>query len=202
MARPILAASALAVALCFTLSAAEQTFVFGKHGAKHNNIIINSQTDLESITTTTNNVQGEMKWDRDAKSGSAKITVPVSSLNTGIKDRDEHLQGEKWLNAAKNPSITFETTSVKHKEGDQYEIAGNFTMNGVTKPVNTVATVKYIPLSPELEKAHMPKGNLARIFADFDVKLSDFNVKAPAVPANVSDTLKITIKLMGVDEVK
>src|SRR6187549_717164 len=54
MVRPILTAFSLAVALCFTVSAAEQTFVFGKHGPKHTNMVINSQTDLESITTTTN----------------------------------------------------------------------------------------------------------------------------------------------------
>ena len=202
MFRPILAAFAIAVSLSFTLAAAEQQFVVGKHGAKHNNIVINSQTDLESITTTTNDVKGELKWDREAKTGSGKVTVPVSSLSTGIKTRDEHLQGEQWLNAAKNPTITFETTSVKHKDGDQYDVTGNFTMNGVTKPVTTVATLKYIAQSPDLEKAHMPKGNLVRVFADFTVKLSDFNVKAPAIPANVSDELKINIKLLGVDEVK
>jgi len=202
MFRPILSVFALAVSLSFTLPAAEQQFTVGKHGPKHNNIVINSQTDLESITTTTNDVTGELKWDREAKTGSAKVTAPVSSLSTGIKTRDEHLQGEPWLNAAKNPTITFETTSVKHKEGDLYDVTGNFSMNGVSKPVSTVATVKYIGQSPETEKAHMPKGNLARIFADFEVKLSDYSIKAPAVPANVSDVLKINIKLLGVNEAK
>jgi polyisoprenoid-binding protein YceI len=203
--RTVLATLSVIVTLGFSmcsLGAAESTFVFGNHGAKHNNIVINSQTDLETIITVSNDVKGEVKWDRDAKTGSASLTVPVLSLSTGIKDRDTHLQSESWLNAAKNPNITLVTTAIKHKEGDLYEVSGNFTLNGVSKAITTVATVKYIAFSSDLKKAHMPNGNLMRISAEFEIKLSDFNIKVPAVPINVSDTLKISLNLMGVDEVK
>jgi polyisoprenoid-binding protein YceI len=181
--------------------AAEQVFKFGDN-PKHTNIVIESQTDLESIVTTTNVVKGEFKFDPEARTGGGKVTVPVSSLSTGIKMRDEHLQGDKWLNAAKNADISFETTSVKHKEGNTYDVTGNFTMNGVTKPLTTTATVKYVAYKPEFEKAHLPKGNMLRVDTNFDLKLSDFNVVTPAVPANVSDTLKVKLGVAAFSELK
>jgi len=190
------------VALAWTARGAEQVFVFGADGAKHNNIMIESQTDLESIITTSNTISGEMKYDVEAKTGSAKLSVPVKSLSTGIAMRDEHLQGDKWLNMAKNPNIAFETTAVKHKDGEQYEVTGNFTMNGVTKPVTAVATLKYIPYKPEFEKAHLPKANIVKVSTTFELKLSDFEVKTPAVPAMVSDALKVTLRLTGFAKLK
>ncbi|HEY3324867.1 MAG TPA: YceI family protein [Planctomycetota bacterium] len=180
--------------------AAEKTFVFGKHGLKHNVITVESQTDLESMVTTTSVISGQMLWDPDAKTGNAKLSVPVTSLSTGIKQRDEHLQSKAWLDAETNPDIVFETTSVKAKSATEYEVQGSFTIKGVKKPISTVATLRYIPYTEAFEKLHMPKGNLVKIMASFDLKLSDFDVKSPAIPATVSDTLHIKLNLTGVNE--
>jgi polyisoprenoid-binding protein YceI len=185
----------------FSAHAAEEVFKL-QDNPKHANIVIESQTDLESIFTTTNVVKGELKFDPEAKTGSGKITVPVASLSTGIKMRDEHLQGEQWLNMKKFADITFETTAVKHKDGDTYDVTGNFTMNGVTKPVTTTATVKFTAYKPEFEKARLPKGNMIRVASAFDVKLSEFNIKTPAIPAAVSDTLNIKINVTAFSELK
>jgi polyisoprenoid-binding protein YceI len=194
---------ALALALFGGVAArgAEEVFKFGDN-PKHTNIVIESATDLENIVTTTNVVKGEIKFDAAAKSGSAKVSVPVVSLSTGIKTRDEHLQGDKWLNAAKNPEISFETTSVKLKDGETYDVTGNFAMNGVTKPVTTAAKVKFVAYKPEFEKAHLPKGNMLRIESSFDLKLSDFDVKSPAIPASVSDTLKVKLAITAFSGLK
>lgn len=192
----------LAVANGWTVSSAEQTFSIGKHGAKYISFTIESDTDLETIVTTTNKATGEVKWDRDAKTGSAALTVPVTGLRTGIDTRDKHLQGDKWLDAAKHPNITFKTTKLKHKKGDQYEIEGNFTMKGKTKKVKAVATVKYVPYKKKFEKMHLPKGNLVRIRTKFEIELKDFGVISSAIPAKVADKLKIKISIMGVNEIK
>ncbi|MCK6470583.1 MAG: YceI family protein [Planctomycetes bacterium] len=181
---------------------AEQTFAVGAHGPKHVNVTIESDTDLEAIVTTSNQAAGQVVWDRDAKTGSVKLSVPVNSLRTGIDKRDEHLQGEGWLDAAKNPDISFASTAVKHVKDDEYEIAGTFTLKGVAKEVKANATVKYIAYKPEFEKMGLPKGNLARFSVALDLKLSDFEIKSPAIPAKVSDTLKVKLALMGVEEIK
>jgi polyisoprenoid-binding protein YceI len=199
--KAILLALPLIIAFA-SVHAAESTFVLGKHGNMRNLITIESVTDLETIVTTSNEITGDIKWDRDAKTGSAKITVPVKSLKTGIDARDEHLQGEGWLDAAKTPDITFETTSVKAgAEANKYDIEGKFTMKGVTKDIKTTATVKYIEHKPEMSKM-MPDANFMRISTTFDLKLSDYNVKLPVIGLKVNDTLKVKVELLGVEEKK
>jgi polyisoprenoid-binding protein YceI len=41
-----------------------------------------------------------------------EATVSVDSLQAGNATREEHLKGERWLNAAKNPTMTFKSTKV------------------------------------------------------------------------------------------
>ena len=181
-------------------SAAETRFTVGRHGMQFNSITIESNTDLETIVTTTNRISGEIRWDREAKTGSARLTVPVASLKTGIEDRDEHLQGEGWLNASDNPEISFDVTEVRHKEGDKYEVKGNFAMAGTSKPVTAEATLKYLPHKPELDKI-MPNANFVKVSTAFELKLSDFGIKLPVIGLKVSDTLKVKAMMLGIDEV-
>ena len=63
------------------------------------------------------------------KNAKITATIKTDSINTNSSDRDAHLKGEDFFNAAANPVITFETDSLNN------EITGNLTMNGVTKAV-------------------------------------------------------------------
>ncbi len=66
---------------------------------------------------------------------SATVSADVSSINTGNTDRDGHLQSPDFFDAGQYPNITFETTSVTSTGGNGFEMVGNLTMHGVTKPV-------------------------------------------------------------------
>lgn len=68
-------------------------------------------------------------------------TIQVNSISTDNDDRDKHLVGEDFFNAAKYPTITFEGTSMQKKEDNKYKLTGNLTIHGVTKPVTL--DVKY-----------------------------------------------------------
>ena len=52
------------------------------------------------------------------------------------------LRSDDFLNVAKHPTATFESTSVKPTGDGTADIAGNLTLNGVTKPV--VIAAKFI----------------------------------------------------------
>lgn len=67
-----------------------------------------------------------------------KVVIQTASVNTADAKRDEHLKGADFFNVEKNPTITFESTSfdmIKGKKGVTRKLKGNFTMNGVTKPL-------------------------------------------------------------------
>lgn len=66
------------------------------------------------------------------------VTINTTSVDTNHAERDKHLRSADFLNTAKYPQATFTSTSVK-KDGDELDITGDLTLNGVTKPVTLEA---------------------------------------------------------------
>ena len=58
----------------------------------------------------------------------------VDSISTNITDRDNHLKGSDFFDAANYPHLTFQSTSVE-KSGDEYIINGDLTIKDVTNNV-------------------------------------------------------------------
>jgi polyisoprenoid-binding protein YceI len=63
------------------------------------------------------------------------VTIQTSSINTDNKDRDDHLRGADFFDAAKHPTITFKSKELKKVADKKYKLVGDFTMHGVTKTV-------------------------------------------------------------------
>lgn len=70
----------------------------------------------------------------DPLQSTVEATVDLSSVNTGDETRDGHLKGADFFNVETNPTMSFVSTSITPK-GDDFELAGDLTINGVTKPV-------------------------------------------------------------------
>lgn len=158
---------------------------------------IDNDAAFENFTGQTHNVQGSIAFDPQSHKGGGKITVDLSSIDTGIAMRNEHMRGEMWLNTAKFPTATFETTQVRYLGADRYRVSGKLTLHGVTRPVSTEATVKYIKQSEATKKA-MFTGDVLQLKTDFSVKLSDFGVMIPdMVQGKVSDTLHARLVVFG-----
>ncbi|HLP64694.1 YceI family protein [Flavobacterium sp.] len=59
----------------------------------------------------------------------------IDSITTGNSDRDAHLLSADFFDAEQFPKITFKSTSFKRTNGADFELKGNLTLHGVTKPV-------------------------------------------------------------------
>ena len=66
---------------------------------------------------------------------SLDVTIKVDSVNTRNADRDNHLRGEDFFDAAKFPTMTFKGQSYEIKGDDGVEITGDFTIKDVTKTI-------------------------------------------------------------------
>ena len=76
------------------------------------------------------NFSAEIEAENDTfKNAKVNATIQTDSIDTNNADRDAHLKGEDFFNAAKNPTITFSSDSLND------DITGNLTINGITKPV-------------------------------------------------------------------
>lgn len=75
--------------------------------------------------------------DEDFSTADITFTAEAASVNTGSEQRDGHLKGADFFDAEQFPELTFKATSFKGS-GDDYQLSGDLTIKGVTKPV-TVA---------------------------------------------------------------
>ena len=57
------------------------------------------------------------------------------SINTENEDRDAHLKSEDFFFTEKYPEISFTSTSFTKTGENTYQLNGDLTMRGVTKPV-------------------------------------------------------------------
>ena len=66
----------------------------------------------------------------------AKISfrIDTASINTNLEDRDSHLKSAEFFDVENYPTITFNSTNII-KNGDEYEVTGDLTIKGITKPV-------------------------------------------------------------------
>jgi polyisoprenoid-binding protein YceI len=66
---------------------------------------------------------------------SVTATIQTASVSTGQNDRDNHLRTGDFFEAEKYPTIDFRSTGVKSHDGNEFVLAGELTIKGVTKPV-------------------------------------------------------------------
>jgi polyisoprenoid-binding protein YceI len=61
--------------------------------------------------------------------------IDVSSIDTGVADRDEHLKGADFFDAARYPQITFRSTRYEgtvRTEGDRFRVLGDLRIRDTT----------------------------------------------------------------------
>ncbi|MCQ9352009.1 YceI family protein [Corynebacterium sp. 153RC1] len=65
----------------------------------------------------------------------AVATIKANSLNTGNADRDAHVRGDDFFSVEQFPEIHFEAEGFDFQGQEEFEVEGNITIKGVTKPV-------------------------------------------------------------------
>jgi polyisoprenoid-binding protein YceI len=97
-----------------------------------------------------------------------ELSARVESIDTDNAKRDEHLKSPDFFNARQYPAITFKSTRVKPVEGG-YEVAGELTMHGVTKPLTVVLKGG--------RTAEFPRGvQRTGYVGEFTIKRSDYGM--------------------------
>jgi polyisoprenoid-binding protein YceI len=138
-----------------------------------------------------NDVSGTVVLDKaDPSKSSVELTIPVESVDTHYEKRDQHLKGPDFFNAKQFPVMTFKSKKVE-SSGDTYNVTGDFTLHGVTKP-----------LTLEVKKVGEGKGPEGEIRAGgethFTIKRSDYGMNFMQGP--VGDEINIVVSLEGIKQ--
>lgn len=91
---------------------------------------------ISTVTGKFKSFEGTVESDKeDFSDAKVKFSVDINSIDTGNEGRDGHLKSPDFFDAEKFPAMSFESTSLANQGGGEYEVTGNLTIKGVTKPV-------------------------------------------------------------------
>ncbi len=125
--------------------------------------------------------------DSDPSKSAVEVSVKAESINTGNAARDQDLKGPDFFDAKQFPTISFKSTSMKKSADNAYEVAGDLTIHGVTKPL----TVTITKLGEGDKGQRM--GYLAGFETSFAIKRSDFGITA--MMGGVGDEVTLSVNL-------
>ena len=137
-----------------------------------------------------NDLSGTFSLDEanPAKS-SLDFTIKTDSIDSGNAKRDQHLKSPDFFNAVQYPKITFKSKGVA-KSGAAYDVSGDLTLHGVTKPV----TVKVTPVGTGKDMKGTPT---AGIDASFTIKQSEFGITKMTGPNMIGDEVLVIVGIEG-----
>ncbi len=130
----------------------------------------------------------EVVLDADAEDPSRsqlEVSVDAASINSRVAIFDEHLNGENYFDTANHPDITFESTAVTSTGENTFDVFGNLTIKGISKPVTLNATINKAANHPFLSVPTIGVTAIAQVLR------SDWNLSR-AIPM-VSDEISIFI---------
>ncbi|WP_295388960.1 YceI family protein [uncultured Thiodictyon sp.] len=117
-----------------------------------------------------NTFSGTFTYDTESpKNSGIELQIQTASVDSNQAERDKHLRNKDFLNVDKFPTATFKSTSYTEGLGTA-ELAGDFTLNGVTKPIRF--QVERLGNGPD------PWGNYRRAFmGTTEIPLKAFGIE-------------------------
>lgn len=134
----------------------------------------------------------------DDKFEKSKLTAEadIGSIDTSVKDRDDHLKSPDFFDAAKFPKMTFKSTAISGKP-EAFKLTGDLTIKGQTKKATFDGVYKGAAVDGY--------GNLKAAYtATTKIKRSEYGLtwsKVVEVGPVVGDEVTITLKIQAAKEV-
>lgn len=128
------------------------------------------------------------------QSSRVDVTIQARSIDTAEGDRDKHLRSADFFEVETYPTLTFTSTSVTRRGDDTYDVVGDLTIHGVTRPVTLPASF--------LGAAQDPWGNTRFAFeAELTLNRKDFGLSWNAALETggflVGDEVKVSLSIQA-----
>src|SRR5512135_644304 len=105
--------------------------------------LVHSSINFHARHLMVSKVHGRFtKWDglleldpEDPTRSRIEVTIDAASIDTQEAKRDAHLRSADFLDVENFPTLTFKATKITKKGDDRFELVGDLTIRGVTRPV-------------------------------------------------------------------
>ena len=121
------------------------------------------------------------------ENSTVEVTIDASSIDSRVAEFNDHLNGSDFFNTAEYPTITFKSTKVEATGESTFDVMGDLTILGTTKPVTLATTIN--------KAANHPMRNVPTVGVSASAILmrSEWGLDA-YIPA-VSDEVKLSIEV-------
>jgi polyisoprenoid-binding protein YceI len=130
------------------------------------------------------------KWDATLKFSSPDVTTGVldvkiqaDSVNTGSGMKDGKLKSKEFFDVKQDPTITFLSKKIVQTGPDTFQVQGDFTIRGVTKPETLLLTVA---------GAGTGEGTIKGTMA---IDRKDYGMNSGIPFVRIADTVSVTVDL-------
>ncbi len=133
---------------------------------------------------------GTYRYDpENAEENHVDVTVKTASVATANKARDEHLRSADFFDVEKHPEMRFVSREWKTTGEHTYDVIGDLTLLGVTKPVT--ARVEFTG-----EGEGMQGDYRTGFEAIFEIRRSEFGM-TKYLPVLLGDEVRIILSVEG-----
>lgn len=115
------------------------------------------------------------------------VTIDTTSLNSNHAERDKHLKGSKFIDAATYPQATFVSDRITVEDDGEMDIHGTLTLHGVSKPIVIEAE--------KIGEGKDPWGGYrAGFIGETEFALKDFGIDTDLGPASRMVELELIVE--------
>lgn len=93
-------------------------------------------------------VRGKITIADEPENSHVEVEIGAASLSSGNDDRDNHLKSADFFDVDQYPTITFRSTAVKARRDNTWEVDGELTVRGVSRPVTLQVDFDGADVSP------------------------------------------------------
>jgi polyisoprenoid-binding protein YceI len=122
--------------------------------------------------------------------------IDMASVDTGNADRDAHLRSSDFFDTDSHPTMSFQSTGVEGA-GSDYELHGDLTINGVTRPIVLEVEFFGTEVFPGDQSTHagfVATGTIRR--SDYGI---DFGLALGGDKVLLGDKIKVELDLQFVE---
>jgi polyisoprenoid-binding protein YceI len=137
--------------------------------------------------------EGRLATAEDPLRSTVRVTIDAASVNTGNGQRDDHVRSADFLDVANHPHLTFESKSVRVNGEEAFQLEGDLTVRGVTRPVTLDLEINGFGEDYQGRK-------VIGFSATTEINRSDFEVTGGQAGMILSEKVKITLEVEAVKQ--
>ena len=134
--------------------------------------------DVDGTVTTTGSGPDALAFD---------ITIDANSVSSGNEKLNAHLKTPDFFSVKEFPVMTFKSTSSKRGSDGMWDVSGDLTMHGVTKPITAKVEVTGMSKSRG--------GDVAGFEATFTVDRSQFGMNYGVDKGGIGKDVRVIVGL-------